>query len=121
MDLLCEIRNLSRAIADFENAFQKEFTISLNEGMTLCTLNSAKCLNSGQLAERLGLSYSNMSKVIKHLEDKHFIARCVGKEDKRQMLFSITENGKNLLNNIKNTAVEIPPILQEILEKESSI
>ncbi len=115
MRLLCEIRDLSRAISDFENTFQKEFTISLNEGMTLCTLSCAECLTSGQLAKKLGLSYSNMSKVIKHLENKDLIERCIGKEDKRQMLFSITENGKRLLDRINANEVTLPEKIKVLL------
>ncbi len=115
MRLLCKIRDLSRAIADFETVFQKEFAISLNEGMTLCTLDCAKCLTSGQLAKNLGLSYSNMSKVIKHLEDKNLIARCIGKEDKRQMLFSITENGRELLDRINANEVALPELLNSFI------
>ncbi len=83
----------------------------MNEGMALCTLSDAQCLTSSKLAEQLGLSYSNMSKVIKSLEAKDYIKRCVGKEDKRQMLFSITESGEQLLADIRTSEMVFPEVL----------
>ncbi len=56
-----------------------------------------------------------MSKVIKSLENKELIERCPGKDDKRQMLFSLTKKGDKVLGDIRNTEIEIPRILQRIL------
>lgn len=38
METLCRIRDIYRAIAEFEVKFMQEFDLSLNEGMLLCTL-----------------------------------------------------------------------------------
>lgn len=118
MDSLCKIRDLQRAIIAFECEFQKILNISLNEGMALCTLKSAECLSSGQLAEQLGLSYSNTSKLIKTLEDKKFVSRCIGVEDKRQMLFSITQKGKEVIKKVKNTDLPLPQILAQTINEK---
>ncbi len=115
MEPLCKIRDVYRSLLDFEVRFQKTFQVRLNEGMTLCSLKNSACLTSGQLAEQLGLTYSNMSKVIKSLENKELIERCPGKDDKRQMLFSVTKRGNKVLDDIRNTEIEIPEILQGIL------
>ena len=37
METLCRIRDIYRAIAEFEVKFMQEFDLSLNEGMLLCT------------------------------------------------------------------------------------
>lgn len=89
--------------------------MSLNEGMLLCTLLNTPKLTSSEIAEALGLSASNTSKVIRSVEDKKLIARLVGKTDKRQMHFALTPEGKSRITVIKNSTPEIPPLLQEIV------
>lgn len=120
---LCKIRDIYRAIAEFEAQFVQEYNLSLNEGMLLCALLEHSRLASGEIAESLGLSHSNTSKLIRSVEEKRLIARIVGKVDKRQMHFSLTTEGKELIDSIKNTVHEMPELLQEIvdlLEKEKS-
>ena len=63
------------------------YDLSLNEGMLLCTLLNTPKLTSSEIAEALGLSASNTSKVIRSVEEKKLITRLIGKEDKRQMRF----------------------------------
>lgn len=36
MDTLCKIRDMYRAIAEFEIRFEKAYQLGLNEGMLLC-------------------------------------------------------------------------------------
>ncbi len=91
METLCKIRDLYRAIAEFETRFEKAHHLCLNEGMLLCCLSRKKRLSSGEIAEQLGLSNSNTSKVIRSVEDKGYIERNLGDCDKRQMYFSLTE------------------------------
>ena len=65
METLCRIRDIYRAIAEFEVKFMQEFDLSLNEGMLLCTLLNTPKRTSSEIAEALGLSASNTSKVIR--------------------------------------------------------
>ena len=74
---LCQIRDVYRAIYDFELNFQQLYDLGLNEGMLLCSLNAQK-YSSNELASVLGLSNSNTSKVIKSVEKKGTIRRIVG-------------------------------------------
>lgn len=113
---LCKIRDLQRAIAHFEEEFIRRFGLSLNEGMLLCTLLEHPHLTAGELADALGLTPSNTSKVIRPVEDKGFIARLIGKEDKRHMLFTITPAGKRLITEIKEGTHDLPPVLAKALE-----
>ena len=55
METLCRIRDIYRAIAEFEVKFMQEFDLSLNEGMLLCTLLNTPKLTSSEIAEALGL------------------------------------------------------------------
>ena len=95
--------------------------MSLNEGMLLCTLLNTPKLTSSEIAEALGLSASNASKIIRSVEEKKLITRLVGKADKRQMHFALTPEGKNRITVIKNSTPEIPALLQERLFKRGCI
>ena len=112
METLCRIRDIYRAIAEFEVKFMQEFDLSLNEGMLLCTLLNTPKLTSSEIAEALGLSASNTSKVIRSVEDKKLITRLVGKTE---MHFALTPEGKSRITVIKNSTPEIPALLQEIV------
>ena len=113
---LCQIRDVYRAIYDFELNFQQLYDLGLNEGMLLCSLNTQK-YSSNELASVLGLSNSNTSKVIKSVEKKGLIRRIVGKEDNRQMYFALTDWGKKKLESIKCAEFDIPETLGSIIKR----
>ena len=77
MEDLCKIRDVYRAIAEFETQFMQQYNLSLNEGMLLCTLLNTPRLTSGEIAEALGLTCSNTSKLIRSVEEKKLIARII--------------------------------------------
>lgn len=112
---LCKIRDIYRAIAEFEIGFQQKYDLSLNEGMLLCSLNEDR-RSSSEIAGLLSLSNSNTSKVIKSVEQKGFVKRIIGKEDKRQMYFTLTESGHKKLETIKCDNLTIPDLLQPSLQ-----
>lgn len=113
MKPLCSLRDIFRSIRDFEEAFQQEHDLCLNEGMLLCSLKDCM-LKSTDLAERLGLTPSNTSKVIKSVETKGYIERILGKEDKRQMFFTLTNEGQAKLAVIKKEEENILKLLDTI-------
>lgn len=115
---LCQIRDLQRAVYLFELQFEKKYGISLNEGMVLCSLSKTASLSSGELGELLGLSSSNTSKVICSVEKKGYVERVVGTKDKRNMYFSLTASGRDLLDNISDETVEMPDSLRALFAGE---
>jgi DNA-binding MarR family transcriptional regulator len=116
MSQLCKIRDVQRAIVQYETAFEKLHGISLNEGMVLCSLLHAPSLTSGELMALLGLSQSNTSKVIASVEKKKSIRRALGKDDKRQMYFHITDKGRQCLEHVRGDEIEIPEVLMKAIE-----
>jgi len=110
---LCKIRDIYRVIMNFEADFQQQYGLCLNEGMMLCTLQNGK-FSSKELAQTLGLTLSNTSKVIKSLEVKTLIKRTLGKTDKRKMYFSLTAKGINSMEKIICTKQMISPLLDSI-------
>lgn len=107
---LCKIRDIQHAIYRFELEFEKLHGISLNESMVLCSLSKEDHLSSGEIGELLGLTPSNISKVIASVEKKKLIKRVLGIKDKRQMYFLITKKGKECLDSLKDDGLEIPAI-----------
>lgn len=110
---LCLLRDIFKIIKDFEIDFQKKHDLCLNEGMTLCSLKEGK-KSASELAEQLGLSASNMSKVIRSVEDKGFVDRIMGDEDKRQMYFILNTKGMNKLNALRCEEESLESILNSI-------
>ena len=114
MKNLCRIRDIQHAIAAYETAFERQFGVCLNEGMTLCSLDGGGKLSSGRLGELLGLSPSNTSKVLRSVEAKGYVAREVSPEDRRQMLFSITPAGRALVQTLHCEEQGMADLLREI-------
>lgn len=116
MNTLCRIREIYRSIIELEERFEKEYNLCFNEGVLLCKLSEVKVLSSGEIAEALGLTTSNTSKVIKSAEGKGFIKRMMGDKDKRQMYFSLTPEGEKMLGSISCSTVKVPELLRPLLE-----
>jgi DNA-binding MarR family transcriptional regulator len=112
---LCKIRELYRAITEFESNIIKDYGLTLNEAMLLCSLTDKELLTSTEISEALGLSCSNTSKVIRSVEDKKLIKRNLSEEDRRSMLFNLTDAGKQKLKEIKSFAQDLPENLKRYI------
>lgn len=119
MNTLCRIRDIYRSIITYEVDFQRQFGISLNEGMLLCTLKESGQLSSGEIADLLGLTNSNASKVLRLAEDKLLIHRILGENDRRQMYFEITKKGRQLISEIKKNEDTMQRLLDEVVGKKA--
>ena len=109
--IICRLRDINRAIAELERQFSQRFDLNINEAMLLCTLKEKGELSSGAVAEALGLTASNASKVIASTEKKKLVSRNLCEEDKRQMFFSLTPIGKEKIETMRNEQIDIPEIL----------
>lgn len=118
MKELCAIRDVCRSITDYENKFQKEFFMCLNEGMILCCLKD-KRLSSGEIAEQINLTCSNTSKLLRSVEEKNYIERVLGEKDKRQMYFVLSKVGEKMLHEIEGRDLKITYPLSLLIEKLS--
>lgn len=114
MKELCAIRDVCRSITDYENKFQKEFSMCLNEGMILCCLKD-KRLSSGEIAEQINLTCSNTSKLLRSVEEKNYIERVLGDTDKRKMMFTLTAEGEKKLSVMHIESLSIMEKFKSIL------
>ncbi len=115
MEMLCVIRDIQRALSVYEQDFYNAYSITLNEAMLLCCLSNEE-MKATDLATTIALTCSNCSKVIKLAEDKGFIQRSIGKEDKRQMFFSLTIKGSDQLKYIQQHPINIPDIIKKLIQ-----
>ncbi len=116
MNTLCAIRDLNQALIEYENLFSKALGLSINEGMIICCIDQQN-MTATEIACKINLSNSNCSKVLKSVEKKGLIVRCLGTDDKRQMYFTLSEKGAQVLIEIHSTSIPLPELLKPILNK----
>ncbi len=85
-------------VYQFENYLAYEHKMLLNEALVLGMLGNGKTRRSTDLARELGTTYSMMSRTLAALEKAEFIDRAFGKEDKREMYFTINKAGSKKLS-----------------------
>ncbi len=109
MENICRLRRIFSTVYRLERDIKKKFGITANEIMVLCLLNAIK-LSAGELSKEMGISESRMSKIIDSLEKKGYILREINKDDKRKMIFSITDKGKEKVREFAESDIEVPDI-----------
>ena len=108
------MRELFKALSELEANLIEQHVVSLNEAMALCCIGGDR-LTASAISEHTGLSASHTSKVIRSVEKKGLIERILGDDDKRQMYFSLTQEGERCLKELECCDVEIPDVLKKIL------
>ncbi|NDV78870.1 MarR family winged helix-turn-helix transcriptional regulator [Dysgonomonas sp. 511] len=93
MEPICKLKDIYKALYNFEKEFAETNGITINEGMLLCCLKDGKPRSANELCDFVGLSNSRVSRIITAVEDKGYINREMGAVDKRQMIFSLTTKG----------------------------
>ena len=118
MKTICVMRDVFKAMARFEDAFEKVYQVSLNEAMILCALQEASPNNmtATSLSKRTELTPSHASKMLRILEEKELIVRTLGEEDRRLMQFHLSQSGKKLVRQLALEKVEIPELLKPLFE-----
>ena len=81
------MREVFRAMSSFETAFEKVY-----------------------------LSPSHTSKMLRILEEKGLIVRELGNEDRRQMYFHLSSTGKQRVSELEVDKVEMPELLKPLFK-----
>ncbi|MFO7978026.1 MAG: MarR family transcriptional regulator [Bacteroidales bacterium] len=105
----CQIKQVLRRLQKLEALLKKSHNLSLDEGIVLCCL-SQRCNCQGNIAGETGLTPTQASRVLARLEEKQLIERSIGQADKRQMVFSLSEQGQALLR-------EATPLAQQFFKQ----
>jgi len=121
MEAICKLKDIYKALYQFEKEFSDNNGITINEGMILCCLKDGKEKTANELCEFVGLSNSRVSRVINSVETKGYIVRQMGTTDKRQMIFTLTESGRKKVNEMLSKEMDFSPItkqLSQLVEQE---
>lgn len=107
MNCIYTLKNIYKVINQCEKEFASKYGLSLNEAIVLCSLDG-KTLCASEIAENSDLQCSQTSKILKSLEDKNLIERTLGKTDKRNMFFMLSQKGHSILQSIKIFQPDMP-------------
>lgn len=110
MEAICALKDVYKALYQFEKDFQSSHGMTINEAMLMCCLHEGDAKSAGALCEYIGLSASRVSKIINSVEQMGFIERTISPEDKRQMLFSLTVSGWRKVTEMKKIELHIPEL-----------
>ncbi|MBK5719594.1 MarR family transcriptional regulator [Dysgonomonas sp. Marseille-P4677] len=114
MEPICQLKDIYKILYNFEKEFSEKNGITINEGMLLCCLKDGKPRAATELCDFVGLSNSRVSRVINTVEAKGYIMREMGIKDKRQMIFTLTEQGKQKTKEMQMQGMDLSALAQQI-------
>lgn len=114
MEDICMIKEIYRSLYQFEKDFLEMNRISINDAMVLCCLKGGEEKSAGDICDFVGLSNSRVSKVLCAVEKMGYIQRRLGSVDKRQMFFSLTESGKQKVQELKGKSLHLAEFINKI-------
>ncbi|MDL2209174.1 MarR family transcriptional regulator [Parabacteroides sp. OttesenSCG-928-O15] len=118
MESICQIKNIYKALYSFEKEFVTKFNMTINEAMLLCCMKDGLPHSAYEIAEFIGLSNSRVSKIITSVEEKSWITREIGVDDKRKMIFSLSEEGERVVERMKKQDIPVEGILSKLIKNE---
>ena len=100
---------------------QKATSLTTGEMGILGCLQVHDGLKPKELIEYTGCSSAHIAKSIRNLSAKGYITRNITPLDKRSAVISLTEQGRNYINNIYTNAIDMTEkLLDRLGEKDSS-
>lgn len=115
MESICKLKDIYKALYNFEKEFAEKNGITINEGMILCCLKDGNPKSANELCEFVGLSNSRVSRVINTVESKGYIVREMGAVDKRQMIFTLSESGKKKVEGMLKEEIDFKGLGSHLL------
>lgn len=116
MEPICKLKDIYKTLYHFEKEFAENNGITINEGMLLCCLKDNKHKSANELCEFVGLSNSRVSRIINTVEEKGYIIREMGMTDKRQMIFSLTQSGKQKIKEMQAKEMDLSGLASQLLK-----
>ena len=102
MICLIRLKNIQKALYRLDKEFLEDNRVTLNEAFILYSLYNKKTSCASYLSNQIGLSNSRTSRILENLEIKKYIIRRIGKPDKRKMIFSLTDKGREKIKEIQS-------------------
>ena len=115
MNLICRIKEIYKALYLFEREFAEEHNMTINEAMLLCCMKDEHPHSANEIAEFIGLSNPRVSKIITSTEERGWIVRKMGTEDKRKMIFTLSAQGKEAMKTITEQHIHLNDTLLKLI------
>jgi DNA-binding MarR family transcriptional regulator len=110
------------------NCQQKEIKLSQNFGLTqaefrcLRFFQSNEVINNKEIAERMDLSPSRLTRIIDGLVAKSYVTREIEPNDRRNMRVALSQNGINLVEKLNDSYIDIhKEILKDFDESQQEM
>jgi MarR family transcriptional regulator, organic hydroperoxide resistance regulator len=116
MKSICKLKDIYKALHEFEASFGKQYGITVNEGIILCMLGDGP-LKVGDICSDCSLSNSRLSKVLGSLETKGYVQRSIDTGDRRIVMVELTPQGVEKRATMSEEQICIPEALSKLLEK----
>lgn len=111
-NLLARCQEKESRLAEKHNLLEAEFKC-------LRLMSSEENPNNKEIAEKMNLSPSRITRIMDGLIKKGYMVREIDNADRRNMILSLSKKGKNLTTRLNNAFIEIhQEILNEIDEKQ---
>lgn len=108
---LCAIRKLQTSLRAFEKHLKEETGLSFNDALLLCAVNKG-IAEPGLLAKELELSPSRLTRILDSLESRDLAKRELSSIDRRSMLVTLTQKGKQLVEQYSCSGITLPSDLE---------
>ena len=117
MELICQIKDVYKALYTFEKEFSEGFGMTINEALLLCCMKDGKERHANEITEYIGLSNSRVSKIITSVEEKGWIVRAMGTKDKRKMIFSLSKAGEEVVKAMRDKQIPLNMVLSKLISQ----
>ena len=108
---LCAIRRLQTSLRTFEKHLKDETGLSFNDALLLCAVNKG-VTEPGLLAKELELSPSRLTRILDNLEARDLARRELSSLDRRSILVTLTEKGKQMVEQYSCSEITLPTDLE---------
>lgn len=116
MESIVKLKNIYKALYDFEKQYLDLNGVTINEAIILNTLIDNKPKIAKDLYASVGLSKSRVSRILSDLENKGYITRKISKEDRRNIFFQLTYAGASKAKEITNQRINFNNLIGKITD-----
>ncbi len=98
--------------------FVKKLGISIAEFNALVQFFTHDALGVKELAEKLDITPGGVTRIVTSLEEKGLVLRKISPEDRRSVDVFLTETGKDMVQQIRQTSLELHAKILEQIEPQ---
>ncbi|WHY69398.1 helix-turn-helix domain-containing GNAT family N-acetyltransferase [Neobacillus sp. SuZ13] len=117
-----KIRSFNRYYANVLGKIDQEIynkPFPLTEARVITEINFRNGCTATEVRENLGIDRGQMSRIVQKFEEEKIISKKQASDDKRQYLLYLTDNGKEIFNDlVENANREVGKMIQEITNRD---